>query len=121
MLYARAALQLEMGELPYGLRPEVLKLVRLARGAASLQPDGSKVPCTRCSHIYAELADMAEPLVARKLSTITITYAQRMLRLVAEKVGVSAVLLSAIQSCSWCLVPPLVPPRTVISSNLWYT
>jgi hypothetical protein len=34
---------MEMGELSYHLRPEIVKLVRLARAACALQPDGSKV------------------------------------------------------------------------------
>lgn len=79
---------MEMGELSYYLRPEIAKLVRLARGAAALQPDGSKVPSTRCTSIQHELEEMADPLYgARHLSTITITYARRMVRLAEEKVG----------------------------------
>jgi len=78
--------QLEMGELSYLLRGEILKLVRLARVAAALQPDGSKVPATRCLGIQHDLADMSDPAVSIRLSTITLTYTRRILKLVAEKV-----------------------------------
>eukprot|EP00798_Chlamydomonas_sp_ICE-L_P001645 gene1645-33037_t len=40
--------QLEMGELSYTLRREISILIRAGRAAASLQPDGSQVPSTRC-------------------------------------------------------------------------
>lgn len=79
---------MEMGELSCYLRPEIVRLVRLARGAAALQPDGSKVPSSRCLSIQHELVDMSNPLGGGyNMSTITITYARRMLRLVEDKVG----------------------------------
>eukprot|EP00983_Pelagomonas_calceolata_P042758 1138641-Pelagomonas_calceolata.AAC.1 len=99
---------MEMGELHPLLRPEVESLVRLARIGAALQPDGSKrwhtrthlrahtqhtrthiyeqVPPMRCHSVHADLSQMADSIACNDLSTITITYAKRMLRLVEDKV-----------------------------------
>jgi len=49
-----------------------------------LPPLGPQVPVGRCQVIQADLARMADSL-APSLSTITITYAMRMLHLVADK------------------------------------
>ena len=75
-----------MGELSYSLRGEITALIRAGRGAASLQPDGSKVPSSRCLSIFQELGTMIDPSHSGRLSTVTITYALRILKLVESKV-----------------------------------
>lgn len=65
-----------------------MKLIKAARNAAALQPDGSKVPTTRCFSIQAELGEMLETAEqAGKLAVVTQTYAHRVMRLISEKVG----------------------------------
>lgn len=66
--------------------------MRAARNAAALQPDGSKVPTTRCYSLQTEITDMIDfqHTASRKLSTLTLTYALRLGRLIAEKVSLLA-------------------------------
>ncbi|GIL52826.1 hypothetical protein Vafri_8590 [Volvox africanus] len=75
----------------YHVKNQLLKLIRAARNAAALQPDGSKVPTTRCFSIQAELAEMLEMAAqAMKLAVVTQTYAHRVMRLISEKVNLLA-------------------------------
>ena len=78
--------QLEMGDLGYTLGSDINRLIRLARDAAALQPDGSRVPRQRCGFVHARLLALVDPSVSNRLSTITLTYARRIARLVEEKV-----------------------------------
>lgn len=65
---------------------DILKLIRLARSTAALQPDGSNVPNTRCASILKELCDMTDPTVSLRLDTLALTYARRIAKLTREKV-----------------------------------
>ncbi|PNH05649.1 putative serine/threonine-protein kinase [Tetrabaena socialis] len=75
----------------YHVKNQLIKLIRAARNAAALQPDGSKVPTTRCFSIQGELAEMLESAAhAHKLAVVTQTYAHRVMRLISEKVNLLA-------------------------------
>ncbi|GLC33498.1 hypothetical protein PLESTB_000081600 [Pleodorina starrii] len=75
----------------YHVKNQLMKLIRAARNAAALQPDGSKVPTTRCFSIQAELAEMLESAAqTNKLAVVTQTYAHRVMRLITEKVNMLA-------------------------------
>ncbi|GIL83200.1 hypothetical protein Vretimale_11287 [Volvox reticuliferus] len=75
----------------YHVKNQLLKLIRAARNAAALQPDGSKVPTTRCFSIQAELAEMLDAAAqTNKLAVVTQTYAHRVMRLISEKVNLLA-------------------------------
>lgn len=81
----------------------MIQLIRSCRAAASLQPDGSRVPSSRCETLRDELmatidahhslmdmpqADLrASPSAVRAiyLSTVVLTYMSRVWRLVADK------------------------------------
>lgn len=79
--------QVDQRLIEQSIRPDIVKLVRCARHAAALQPDGSKVPKTRCSSISAEIekySDLAQNR-QRKVSATVATYARRMAQLVNEK------------------------------------
>ena len=65
---------------------DISRLIRLARDSASLQPDGSPIPHQRCAVIHSRLLALVDPMVSNRLSTITLTYARRIERLVQEKV-----------------------------------
>lgn len=58
----------------------------MARAASSLQPDGSAMPAHRCEAIRASLEAMVDPGVSAQLTTLALTYARRVLRLISEKV-----------------------------------
>eukprot|EP00955_Chlamydomonas_euryale_P015682 167861-Chlamydomonas_euryale.AAC.1 len=78
---------LECGaELAPEFADEVWPLVRMARGAASLQPDGSVKPHQRCGAIADALEAAVDPSVSISLSTLALTYARRILLLVNDKV-----------------------------------
>ncbi|KXZ54565.1 hypothetical protein GPECTOR_4g630 [Gonium pectorale] len=75
----------------YHVKNQLIKLIKAARNSAALQPDGSKVPTTRCFSIQAELAEMLETAArANKLAIVTQTYAHRVMRLISEKVNLLA-------------------------------
>ncbi|KAG2490698.1 hypothetical protein HYH03_010859 [Edaphochlamys debaryana] len=72
----------------YHVKNQLMKLIKAARNAAALQPDGSKVPTTRCFSIQGELAEMLDSaLQANKLAVVTQTYAHRVMRLITDKVA----------------------------------
>ncbi|KAG1676353.1 hypothetical protein FOA52_001148 [Chlamydomonas sp. UWO 241] len=78
---------LEMGvELSYSFGDEVWTFIRVARGAASLQPDGSSTPHQRCGAILQSLEAIIDPAMSLRLSTLALTYARRIVLLVTEKV-----------------------------------
>ncbi|KAG2436135.1 hypothetical protein HYH02_011643 [Chlamydomonas schloesseri] len=75
----------------FHVKNQLMKLIKAARNAAALQPDGSKVPTTRCFSIQAELGEMLETAEqAGKLAVVTQTYAHRVMRLISEKVNLLA-------------------------------
>ncbi|GFR52786.1 hypothetical protein Agub_g15403 [Astrephomene gubernaculifera] len=75
----------------YHVKNQLIKLIRAARNSAALQPDGSKVPTTRCFSIQGELNDMLEAAAqSDKLAIVTQTYAHRIMRLISEKVNLLA-------------------------------
>ena len=71
---------------PGSVDVDISNLIRLARDSAALQPDGSPVPRQRCTAIHEWLLAMVDPNVSNRLSTIALTYARRIARLVQEKV-----------------------------------
>ncbi|GAX76983.1 hypothetical protein CEUSTIGMA_g4430.t1 [Chlamydomonas eustigma] len=77
--------QLEMGDLGFALGRDITRLIRLARDASALQPDGSQVPMQRCNNILSKLLAMVDPAISNRLSNVTLTYARRIARLVKEK------------------------------------
>ncbi len=68
-------------------RTQLMRLIKAARNAAALQPDGSKVPTTRCFSLEGEVHEMLQQAAdSGKLAVVTQTYAHRVMRLVMEKV-----------------------------------
>lgn len=54
--------------------------------AQIVPPVDVQVPPMRCQSVHSDLAPMADSVACHDLSTITITYAKRMLRLIEDKV-----------------------------------
>ncbi|KAG1656195.1 hypothetical protein FOA52_011996 [Chlamydomonas sp. UWO 241] len=63
----------------------VLKLAWFARAAAALQPDCSAVPAQRASSKASALMALIDPAVTATMSTLALTYARHILRLVESK------------------------------------
>ncbi len=62
------------------------------------------MPPMRCHSVHSNLAPMADSVACHELSTITITYAKRMLRLIEDKVRACA--LHGCKPC-WLHTPVL--------------
>lgn len=67
-----------------------MRLIKAARNAAALQPDGSKIPSHRCSSLQGDIKDLTEAYAQkRRISISTSTYAKRIRTLMEEKVRMS--------------------------------
>ncbi|MEW5318651.1 MAG: hypothetical protein WDW38_009857 [Sanguina aurantia] len=72
--------------LGFNERADVVRLIKAARNAAALQPDGSKIPSHRCSSLQGDIKDLTEAYAQkRRISISTSTYAKRIRRLIEEK------------------------------------
>eukprot|EP00798_Chlamydomonas_sp_ICE-L_P030770 gene30770-35809_t len=74
--------QLEMGELSYILRKEINILIGVGRATART---ALGCPPSAVRTLYSELANMVHPANSSRLSTVTITYARRILHLIDAK------------------------------------
>ncbi|MEW5305926.1 MAG: hypothetical protein WDW36_008437 [Sanguina aurantia] len=76
----------EKAGLGFNERADVVRLIKAARNAAALQPDGSKIPSHRCSSLQGDIKDLTEAYAQkRRISISTSTYAKRIRRLIEEK------------------------------------